>query len=175
MTETIPDLWPEEIKVDVQSPAAIFRRQASQLQIRTKDSLEGEVKIALSPDRKIMYDFRIVAPALDGYKHSLFMAKHDETMVYPVIIWFKPWVDAAKTEFKRKYRSIGLQAAIEATVTPPEPDGAREAATPKDLLELLKELLNAPYTKGIIMSLLARVNETGTEEALLPPAPPKGQ
>ena len=154
MIETIPDLWPEEIKVDVQSPAAILRRQASQLRIRTKDSLEGELKTDVSPDGKIMYDFRIVAPALDGYTHSLFTASHDKALVYPVTVWFKPWADDAM-----KVGGSTSQPIYRIRTSAFDPDGRREAATPKDLLDLLKELLNSAYAKAIIMSLLARVNE----------------
>jgi|SRR5665213_649051 len=174
MTQTIPDLWPAEIDIEVQSPAAILRRQASQLRVRTKDALEGELKAEVLHDGRILYDFLIVAPALDGYTHSLFLASNDKLQIYPVTIWFKPWIDAAKAT-KASKPAMPEPPEFEAEPkTVPGPTGAREAATPKDLLELLKELLNSPYTKGIIMSLLARVNEAGSEDSSLPSASPRG-
>lgn len=155
MRETIPDLWPADISVEVQSPAAILRRQAAQLRIRTKDLLEAQVKTDSASDGDITYEFQIVAPALDGYVYTLFTASHASEFIYPISISF-PWIEHVGRDYPQSEgRPSTIHYRPHAMVI-----GRREAATPSELLQLLKELLNSAHTKGIIMSLISRINET---------------
>src|SRR6185437_953533 len=147
MPGTIPDLWPDEIKVEIASPLAILRRQASQLRIWTKDLLEAEVKTYFE-NGEATHEFRIVAAALDGYAFSLFTASHSKDLVYPVTISYKPWDDAVEAK-RGRFQLQGEEI----------PSGARTANTPSEFLDLLKDILNSGHAKSVIVSLMARINE----------------
>jgi len=51
MPDTIPNLWPEQFKVDVQTPYTILRVQANLLDKVTRGILVGEVETENSKER----------------------------------------------------------------------------------------------------------------------------
>lgn len=51
MPDAMPSLWPPEIKVDVQTPLAILRVQASHLNKVTRGIMRGDVETETSPRR----------------------------------------------------------------------------------------------------------------------------
>jgi hypothetical protein len=55
MSDSIPNLWPEEFKVDVQSPLTILRAQAGMLGKVTRGILEGTVE---TEESKELYSTR---------------------------------------------------------------------------------------------------------------------
>lgn len=82
MADSIPSLWPEEFKLDVQTPLTILRVQAGLLSKLTRGILQGEVETEESQDR-VQHRLVVVAPACDGYRHTLLVASHDKQLPYP--------------------------------------------------------------------------------------------
>ena len=79
---TIPNLWPEEFKIDVQSPLTILRVQAGLLGKVTRGILEGAVETETSTE-KVQHRLVVIAPAYNGYRHTLVAANHDPNLPYP--------------------------------------------------------------------------------------------
>ena len=82
MPDTIPNLWPQEIKVHVQSPYAILSVQAGLLGKLTRGILEGAVETETAKD-KVQHRLVIVAPAYKSYRHTLVTALHNPDLPYP--------------------------------------------------------------------------------------------
>src|SRR5438874_364554 len=82
MPDTIPNLWPEQFKVDVQTPYTILRVQAGLLSKVTRGILEGDVETEAS-DEKVQHRLVVIAPAYNRYRHTLVVALHDPDLPYP--------------------------------------------------------------------------------------------
>ena len=106
MSETRPDLWPDDIDVtSIVPPLVILREQAALLGERTKGLVRGEVESteepkegfeeyledALPPKSRVVHvhTLYLVAPALDNYKYSLLSVRHD-FQPYPCEALFLP-------------------------------------------------------------------------------------
>lgn len=89
MSNEIPVLWPiDSIKVDIASPVAILRTQATALSRLTGGLLQAEVNGEHVDRLKqfVRYKFDIVAPALNNYRRTLFTVEHNDLLVYPVML-----------------------------------------------------------------------------------------
>src|SRR5439155_23788332 len=84
MPDTIPDLWSDDITVNVVTPLVILRKQAQLLTQKTKGVLEAHVHTIGGDAGLTRHEFDIYAPAL-GYRERLFTATHWE-QVYPVVL-----------------------------------------------------------------------------------------
>ena len=82
MPSKIPDLWSDDITVDVLTPLAILRAQVQGLERRTKGLLEVEIN-SQEKDREVEHWFDLVAPAL-GFRERILQVIHGKFMVYPV-------------------------------------------------------------------------------------------
>jgi hypothetical protein len=90
MPPTIPNLWPEDIKVDVLSPLAILRAQAGLMGQMTRGLIEAEVTTTATEHGRVEHQLDLIAPALDGYRQRILIASHDEESVYPVgLYWYE--------------------------------------------------------------------------------------
>jgi hypothetical protein len=159
MANQIPDLWPQSIDVKVLPPIALLRYQASQLPQHTQGILEAEVATSVekkSESSRVIHDFRIVAPALEGYTYGLFQAWHDKDFVYPVSVRFDPWVKEAHAEY---YESNGPIITSRGAAPADLPTGVKSASTPAAFLALLGELLASSHTQSVLVSLIARIND----------------
>lgn len=127
------NLWPEDIAVsEVVAPVSILKDQASLLGERTKNLVEGRVtqrERFRKPD--FVYDFYIVAPALNNYRYRLFSISHDVEF-YPLAIDESGVFDADGRDFE-------VQASNE-----------------EEFLEALATIFSSERTKGIISSLIAQ-------------------
>jgi hypothetical protein len=132
MQDPIPDLWPEYIaRTEVPTPLAILRIQANNLRTKTKGIIEAEVRNLTDNDKKReIYQFEVIAPALDGYTVRLFTAEHAMGLVYPI--------DFQWNEFQHGYES---------------------ASTPEEIYSLLKIIFQSNTTRSVLMSLIAGSNE----------------
>jgi len=90
MTAKIPDLWPAELSERVLTPAAILKAQATILGERTKGVLEAEVSSRPEQTKEgqlvTVYDFDVIAPALNGYRKTILRVEHGKDIIYPVYI-----------------------------------------------------------------------------------------
>jgi hypothetical protein len=164
MAEVLRDLWPE-IDTSVLAPVAALRFQASQLREKTVGLLEAAVRIWTDKDNDTVYEFQIVAPALERYTYVLFQAWHRTDFVYPVTVRFEPWVDAA--EKKAEKLSI-LELTQPALMRSDAPSGLRKAASPEDFVNILGDLLGSEHTRSVLSSLIARINDAKAQAATSP-------
>jgi hypothetical protein len=145
MAATIPNLWPDDISIDVLPPLALLRTQASLLNKITKGILEAEVTTATNHESEaVQHQLDLIAPALDGYRYRLLTAKHQKDLLYPV--------------------------TVEAACFPPVEDEyigedsySRQADTQQEFMKLVGQVLRSGEVRSVIQSLIARTNEERTE------------
>jgi hypothetical protein len=182
MADEIRNLWPDVIVTKVASPVAILRYQASQLRKQTQGLLEAEVKTYSTKDHRVLHEFRIIAPALDGLEYLLFSAWHEKAFVYPVSIQFEPWVEQSNREYTEKKHGSMIARLGHVDIDPERPTGIRQVATPTSFLAVLEELLKSHHTQSVLMSLIAKINDADGSEGERPdpsevparPSPPQG-
>lgn len=142
MTNEIPNLWSAEItNLKILSPLAIMRTQASNLEKMTRGLLKvaiEEGKIAAQGQKQTLYNFDIVAPALNGYRHRLFGVYHEIGLVYPIT-----FIVSAEIMSQLKWLSMDNLKSF----------------TEEDFTQRLGKVLKSSYTTSVIQSLLARSNE----------------
>ncbi len=144
MTTEIPDLWDEDIKVDVLPPVVILRVQAEAISRKTHGILSATVRTEVEGsgeggkrNLEETHILELTAPAY-GYSEEILKVVHPESRVYP-----------AKIELPERINWGN------GTVT-----HANTAATVDEFYTLLREALRSPLTRSSIDTLLARSNET---------------
>jgi hypothetical protein len=159
MTIAIPDLWSDDIKVDVVTPLAILRAQTGPISRKTKGILEAEVTTISSEAGRVRHQLDLIASVLDGYRHRLLAATHERDLVYPVTVEAEC--------FKPAPTSGDIGEALE-SVTVPEPDWRPRAYTEQEFIDLVSKALRSGEVRSIIQSLIARSNER-MDNARIPP------
>ncbi len=133
MPTAIPNLWPEEVtNVNVISPVAILKFQASELRKQTHNLLDAEVE-SIVEGTTMKHRFAVVAPALNRYRFILFSVWHRDQQVYPCMIDAKC--------FEGDY------------------GGVPEASTQDEFIKLVGSVFKSSETKAVIHSLIAQSNE----------------
>ena len=66
----IPDLWPASVKVEILTPYAILRAQATKLTERTQGIVEGKVRSREVAPSLICHTFELLAPVL-SFRYTL--------------------------------------------------------------------------------------------------------
>jgi hypothetical protein len=134
MANEIPDLWGDDIDVDVVPPHVILKTQAEAISRRTKGLLTASVTEDFQKDSegKTSWFFSLIlnAPSL-GYDEELLELSHDDKHLYPVRLTMLSGIASSRT-----------------------------CNNQPELLTALAEALTSPTTKAVIASLLARVNES---------------
>ncbi|MBY0459560.1 MAG: hypothetical protein K2V38_19745 [Gemmataceae bacterium] len=142
MPTEIPDLWDDDIKVDVLPPLVILRAQDEGIRRKTQGILRAAISTTVEnePDGSVWvsHEFGLVAPAL-GSQESLLTVGHAERKLYPVQIFVPDeitWNDG-----KTISRSI-------------------RCYDPDEFIAQLRAALRSPPTKGSVSTLLALSNES---------------
>ena len=144
-TTPIPDLWPESVKVDVRPPYAVLSVQARNLTERTQGVVEARVRSSKTKTDPILvrHSFELTASFLN-YRHRLFSAWHQESLVYPVIIstWLREQepTQSELVQFFQKAVAIG---------------GVAVANDETALMETLRNLFTSERVTTLLNSLLA--------------------
>ncbi len=149
MTDTIPNLWPEDFKVDVQSPYSILQVQAGLLGKMTRGILQGTVETETTKER-LQNRLVVIAPAYNGYRHTLITALQHPKLPYPVEVR----AEGLETRQKREDET-SLAVALSGrymTVYPTAYDDAQ-------MTRLVQNALRSDSTRAIILSLIANSNE----------------
>jgi hypothetical protein len=154
MPDTIPNLWPEQFKIDVQSPVAILRVQAVAPSKVTRGILEGTVETE-SVKELVQHRLVVVAPAYNGYRHTLISVLHNPNLPYPAEVRAE---GLAEEVARRNDPVLGL--STKAT-------GYPKAHDDEQMQALVQRALNSEPTKAVILSLIAKSNEANP-----PPTPP---
>jgi len=77
------DFWGDVQAIEVKTPLAILREQASMLGPKTKNLVEARVETAIARDQQFVHRFNLVVPPLDNYIYELFTIQHGIDL-YPV-------------------------------------------------------------------------------------------
>ena len=168
MSEPIRNLWPVT-KINVLSPIAILRQQATYLREATQGILEAEVAVVKGEPWTIS-SFWIIAPALDRYRFELFKIAHNVTDPYPVQISCAGLFATDRINL-REFLVTYAEFDTPFTVSNPEdePDDPITdtilvvASSQDDFMRILEKILASPRTERTLHSLIARTNDMGLE------------
>jgi len=150
MTTAIPDLWSNDIKVDVLPPIAILKAQEGLLARKTQGMLEGKLTTT-ETEHLIQHQLDLIAPSLNFYRERLLSATHDRQMLYPVTVTADCFRPKPKTHLE------AIVSSIQNPLDQPLPQ--REAATDKEFVQLVGRVLQSVEVRALIHSLIARINE----------------
>jgi hypothetical protein len=143
---SIPDLWPESLKVDVLTPFAILSAQAMKLTERTQGIVEGRVRSRSVSPGLICHAFELFAPVLE-FRYPLFDLWHNESFVYPALI-----TERAKSRMGPDDVVAAFEGRLVVGAAEPIRDGTA-------LLDALRRVFAYHKTVSVISSLIARSNE----------------
>lgn len=137
----IPDLWSDDIKVDVLPPLVILKAQDDAIRKKTQGILHTEISTSheLEPDQIhfwVTHALELVAPAI-GYRESVLNVSYREGKLYPATIEMPERIEWA-------------DGTASATVRCFDPD---------EFIAELRVALRSPPTKGAIATMLALSNE----------------
>ena len=154
----IPDLWGDDIKVDVLSPLAILKVQGELLGTKTKGLLAGLTTSGLAgakQEREEIHQFDLHSPAVN-YTENVLTVRHKQGRPYPVdlrlqtaIDWPKQLWEASGSEYSEDGTSSDCRCGNE-----------------KEFLLALRAALQSPPVRSAIDSILAMSNERN----MAPPA-----
>ena len=140
MTTAIPDLWSDDIHVDVLPPIAVLRAQEGLLAKKTQGILQAKL-LTSENETRVQHSLFLIAPVLNFYRVEILSAKHDREMIYPVTVtaqcWFSEFLPDGDEEIDKR----------------------RVAATAEEFINLVRQALRSPEVRGLIESLIARSNE----------------
>ena len=168
MSEPTRSLWPVT-KINVLSPIAILRQQATYLREATQGILEAEVAVVKGEPWTIT-SFWIIASALDRYRFELFKIAHNVTDPYPVQISFAGLFATDRINL-REFLVTYAEFDTPFTVSNPEdePDDPITdtilvvASSQDDFMRILENILASTRTQRTLHSLIARTNDMGLE------------
>ncbi len=140
MAIQIPNLWPvKQVQVDVLTPLAILRTQASNLNQLTQGILVGKVS-TLSNEETVQHHLDVLVPALNNYTHRLLSVTHAKDRAYPVTV-------------QAEYCNDPLMAL----------SNGCQSFTQEQFIDLLKDVLESKHVISILQSLIAQSNESRDE------------
>ena len=154
MAEPIPNLWSEDISVDVLPPLAILHAQAERLGELTGGLVTAEVvtehdtTVEDGALQHAQHHMELTAPALNTARYRILTVYHKRELVYPASVeaeCFEP----------------GEYDDHEAFAWP-------EALREEDFLKILRTALRSKRVTSLIHSLIARSNERHYLDARLP-------
>ncbi len=153
MSATIPDLWSDDIEVNLVSPVAILRAQTGFLERKTQGVLRAEVTSTTSDNREI-HSLDLIAPALNGYRKSILSAAHAKDMIYPVTVRSEGLIPPDR----------GLGDALARLAMGSSGPDRKSVSSQTELIEVVREILQSGYVRSLIHSLIARSNEGAAVE-----------
>ena len=156
MVETIPNLWSaRELKQKVLTPIAILRAQAAQLSPMTHGMLRAEVT-TLRAEKQDVLGLEIIAPALHNYRHRLLNVQYTRDEYYPA----KVSANGLTVTRIVKNQRTSAESQLTSEVT------ELTAYTETELIDILRQALQAPQNIAMLQSLIARSNEVKDTEAI---------
>jgi len=154
MPETIPNLWPDDFKVDVRSPYSILKVQAEQLGRATRGILRGEVESETN-QKDVQHRLVVVAPAYNNYRQTLVAAIHNAKLPYPTEI--RALGRLENTDQERLFIDEVEEEAededdVQQTIFPTAYDDT-------EVIKYVSEALRSGPTRSLIISLIAKSTE----------------
>jgi hypothetical protein len=152
MVTTIPDLWSDDIKVDVLPPIAVLKTQEGLLARKTQGMLQAKLTTT-ETEKLVQHGLDLIAPALNFYRERLLSATHDREMPYPVTV-------TAEAFAPDPPRSGGFRFGGDPR------EMQKRAATDEEFIRLVREVLQSPEVRALIHSLIARINGVSSEKQM---------
>lgn len=163
MNTAIPDLWSDDIKVDVLPPLAILKAQEGLLARKTQGMLEAKVTTTES-ENLVQHQLDLIAPSLNFYRERLLTATHDRLMLYPVIVaaeCFAPNVEVSQGPLAPIHLTAKAMTDMHRVLIPEA--FQRKATTDEEFVQLIREVLQSTEVRALIASLIARINQNKIE------------
>ena len=164
MNTAIPDLWSNDIKVDVLPPLAILKAQEGLLARKTQGMLEAKLTTIESGDL-VQHQLDLIAPSLNFYRERLLTATHDRLRPYPVTvaaIRFDSESAIPQGPLAASIHALGKAVSEASRVFVPEAIQGK-AATDEEFLQLVRKVLQSAEVRALISSLIARINQENME------------
>ena len=145
MAEPIPNLWAEDISVDVLPPLAILHAQAGLLGEMTKGLITAEIiteydsTVEDGSTPNAQHHMELTAPALNAARYRILTVYHKRELVYPASVEAECFEPSDYDD----YESFAW------------PEALRE----EDFLKIMKTTLRSKRVTSLIHSLIARSNE----------------
>lgn len=163
MNTAIPDLWADDIKVDVLPPLAILKAQEGLLARKTQGMLEAKLTTTESANL-VQHQLDLIAPSLNFYRERLLTATHDRLKLYPVTVaseCFAPKLEISQGPLAPIQAAVKGLSEFHRAVVPEAIH--RKAATGEEFIQLIREVLRSADVRGLISSLIARINQNNGE------------
>jgi hypothetical protein len=159
MATAIPDLWSDDIKVNVLPPVAVLKAQESLLARKTQGMLQAKLTTT-ETDKLVQHSLDLIAPGLNFYRERLLSATHDRDMLYPVTVTAEAFAPKPRNTIEAVGMSIhgSLVRALDPSVI------QRRAATDEEFIRLVREVLHSDLVRALIHSLIARINGQNAEQ-----------
>jgi hypothetical protein len=156
MATTIPDLWSDDIRVNVLPPIAVLKAQESLLSQKTQGMLQAKLTTT-ETEKLVQHQLDLVAPSLNFYRERLLSATHTPELPYPVTVT----AEAFEPKSLNPMQEIGTTLAQ--ALNPSRLQ--RRAATDKEFIQLVREILQSDTVRALIHSLIARINAKAEQSA----------
>lgn len=163
MNTAIPDLWSDDIKVDVLPPLAILKAQEGLLACKTQGMLEAKLTTTESGNL-IQHQLDLIAPSLNFYRERLLTATHDRLRPYPVTVaaeCFAPTWEISQGPLAPIQTAGKALSEFHRAIVPEVIH--RKAATGEEFVQLIREVLQSAHVRALISSLIARINQDNGE------------
>ena len=157
-TDTIPDLWPSAaLKMNVLTPVAILRTQATRLGQRTGGVLVGEVTVVTGENKQVVLSLELIVPALNNYRYRLLSVRHAQDAIYPAEVSAKSLKSSVTLPVPK---SVAMFPDSFPSYTPNTIiTDAETAYSEKEFISIVQKALRAPETIAFMQSLIVRSNE----------------
>ena len=160
MTATIPNLWPDDIKVDLLPPVTILRVQAGQLSRLTGGILDADVTTVTGDKDFVVHRLDVVASALAGRRYRVLTATH-RADYYPVVLEAECFRPKTRTTKYNPFESPGgiVTTRTENLTWPDATDWRPAPANQDEFIERVREVLRSKEVRAVIESLIVLSNE----------------
>lgn len=168
MAATIPNLWPDDIKVDLLPPVTILRAQANKIGEITQGILEGEVTTVTGEKDLVTHRLDLLAPSLDGRRVRVLSATHRDDF-YPVVLeadcFLPKFVDlrnvrqAAQTAMAEQLSGLDLRTHASARPWPYPTDWRPVVSNQDEFLKRVAEVFRSMEVRSVIESMIALSNQ----------------
>lgn len=138
MTDSIPNLWPDDIgSSKLRAPVVILREQAKFLGERTQRLVTGCIQSIPPKNNQFSYTFCLVAPILNQYQFPLFTIEHDIDF-YPLKVF---------PRFEELFQIFNNDDDVGTHI---------EVHSEQEFIALLISLFSSPETRRVIHALMAQ-------------------
>jgi hypothetical protein len=138
VTDSIPNLWPDDIGAPkLRAPVVILREQARFLGERTCKLVMGSVQSVPPKNNQFTYTFCLVAPILNQYQFPLFTIGH-EIDFYPLKVY---------PRFEELFQIFNSDDDLGTYI---------EVHSEEEFINLLIDLFSSSETRRVIHTLMAQ-------------------